>query len=364
MKLSRVKEHLFRSPAGRYYVVYSLRGQKQMRSLRTGDRRTAERLAREHLDSVRGLSLDGHRTPFGSVLASWRSTVFAAADLKPLSREYRESTIAVLLRTWPGLSTLPVSSITPADCERWFAGRKAIGSPQRVNNELGTLRMILQHAVREKLIASNPASGLHRLDIPPTRIVIPSRDQFDAVIAHLLNSKSAEGAWFCELLAYSGMRLHEAVSLRWDDVDFIGGQFHVTGGDRGTKNRRTRWVPLFPPLRELLTRIPKTTKPTVLFTLSCKTAINNACQALSIPHFTHHTLRHFFVSNAIESGIDYKTIADWIGHSDGGILVARLYGHLRREHSHKMAEKMNFSASMGKQHGERACSSVVRAEDS
>ncbi|MDC0276757.1 hypothetical protein OAL00_07470, partial [Verrucomicrobiales bacterium] len=61
------------------------------------------------------------------------------------------------------------------------------------------------------------------------------------------------------------------------------------------------------------------------------------CKTAQLPHFTHHSLRHFFVSNAIEVGVDFKSIAAWIGHKDGGILVAQTYGHLREAHSQQMA---------------------------
>jgi len=47
----------------------------------------------------------------------------------------------------------------------------------------------------------------------------------------------------------------------------------------------------------------------------------------------------FFVSNAIEAGVDFKTIAAWVGHKDGGLLVAKTYGHLRDTHSFEMAQK-------------------------
>jgi len=75
----------------------------------------------------------------------------------------------------------------------------------------------------------------------------------------------------------------------------------------------------------------------------CHNSIVRACRRLKLPHmFTHHSLRHFFCSNAIEAGIDFKAIAGWLGHKDGGILVAKTYGHLREEHSEAMAAKMKF----------------------
>jgi site-specific recombinase XerD len=55
-------------------------------------------------------------------------------------------------------------------------------------------------------------------------------------------------------------------------------------------------------------------------------------------------MRHYFVSNAVEAGVDFKVIASWVGHKDGGLLVAKTYGHLRDSHSFEMAQRMTFSA--------------------
>jgi hypothetical protein len=44
------------------------------------------------------------------------------------------------------------------------------------------------------------------------------------------------------------------------------------------------------------------------------------------------------------SGIDYMTVAAWVGHRDGGVLIGKVYGHLANEHRQAMARKMNFGA--------------------
>jgi hypothetical protein len=41
------------------------------------------------------------------------------------------------------------------------------------------------------------------------------------------------------------------------------------------------------------------------------------------------------------AGIDYMTIAKWLGHQDGGILVGKVYGHLSDEHRKRMAQRLN-----------------------
>jgi len=43
------------------------------------------------------------------------------------------------------------------------------------------------------------------------------------------------------------------------------------------------------------------------------------------------------------SGIDYMTIARWVGHKDGGVLIGKVYGHLNNEHTQAQAARLNFS---------------------
>jgi len=40
--------------------------------------------------------------------------------------------------------------------------------------------------------------------------------------------------------------------------------------------------------------------------------------------------------------VDIPTVSRWLGHKDGGALAMSTYGHLRREHSKAMAEKVKF----------------------
>jgi hypothetical protein len=46
------------------------------------------------------------------------------------------------------------------------------------------------------------------------------------------------------------------------------------------------------------------------------------------------------------SGIDVRTIAEWMGHLDGGVLIGKIYSHLLGEHRQRMAEKLVFSPTL------------------
>ena len=65
-----------------------------------------------------------------------------------------------------------------------------------------------------------------------------------------------------------------------------------------------------------------------------------------LPWVGFHDLRHYFVSMAVMSSIDFRTIAEWLGHQDGGMLVGKVYGHLLPEHRKRMAERLVFTPSV------------------
>jgi integrase len=106
-----------------------------------------------------------------------------------------------------------------------------------------------------------------------------------------------------------------------------------------------RFVPIIPPMRELLMRLQQSgTKPEARFCQvgECEKSMTRACGLLGIARITHHALRHLFATRAIESGVDIPTVSRWLGHSDGGALAMKTYGHLRREHSAAMAQRVTF----------------------
>jgi integrase len=144
--------------------------------------------------------------------------------------------------------------------------------------------------------------------------------------------------------------LEEALQVQWRHIDFNKDSILVTGGELGTKNYSQRSIPLFAPAKTLLLKISNGKKMPVTATVfnhkSSKTALKHASKAIGLPegeYFTHHDMRHFFCSNALENNIPDHVIAAWLGHKDGGILVRKTYGHLRASHSTEMAKLMTFA---------------------
>lgn len=73
-----------------------------------------------------------------------------------------------------------------------------------------------------------------------------------------------------------------------------------------------------------------------------------AARAAGIPELTFHDLRHTGASLMIAAGCHVKTIAEQMGHADGGALVLQRYGHLYKGARRQAAiatESLVFAAS-------------------
>lgn len=353
-KLERVAECLYRNTSsGTYYGLVRKDRQQIKRSLKTQDRKLAERKLREFREEVGQLSsnIDARRIKFDALADRWLKT---ANTGKKKTTADRNTGLVKKLTQSHEFKGQQASSISRRDCEDWAANRSQGIQPRTYNYELRTLKRIFEYAIEIGAFLKNPAHSLKTLKDAPKEIIVPTRKQFDRLISTLekMTQKDARSRYAIELvklLAYSGMRLNEAVSITWEEIDFDRELFTVSGGEKGTKNGEIRNVPIFPRFRAFLEEIraqraeiggESINSGQVSQTKTARTAIESACKTAKLPKFDHHCLRHYFVSNAIENGVDFKTIAQWIGHKDGGLLVAKTYGHLRDTHSFEMAKLM------------------------
>lgn len=342
----KVAECLYRhESSGTYYGLVKRGGKQFRRSLKTDDRQLANRRLSDLREKVGRLTnvTSARRITFTELADRWFGTI--RGGLKASSARRIETCIAQLK---PYFANASIRNISRATCDEWVTKRGDGISASTFNKEFQTLRLILNYACRDGLLLDNPASHIEPRKQTKAGLVIPTREQFRSLIDKVrsMDARAQDGADLIELLSYSGMRLGEATALRWRDVDFERGAFVVTGGEVGTKNNEARSIPLFPAMRSFLERLKKKHKPQPNDLISkigtAKKALASACKKAELPNFTHHALRHYFVSNAIEAGIDFKVIASWVGHKDGGVLVAKTYGHLRDTHSFEMAKRMTF----------------------
>lgn len=347
----RVAENLYRlETSGGYYALVK-RGDKQFRrSLRTKDRKLAERRLKEYRSEVGNLRItEDAFLAFEDIAERWMAVT--SHTLKASSALRREQCIKQLLPYFAGLA---IRNIQRQHCERWLTERGPTLAAMSMNRELELMRGVFGYAVKLGLMLKNPAEDLERRRVVQAQMQIPTRDQFKQLVAAIRASdgradsirKAQPGADLVELLAFSGCRLSEATSIRWRDVDFVKATVTVTGGEEGTKNHEWRTIPMTSALTGLLVRLRDERQPLpgdfISQIDSAKKCLQTACRRLAFPQFTHHDFRHFFATTCIEAGVDIPTVSRWLGHKDGGALAMRVYGHLRQEHSFAAIKKVNF----------------------
>jgi len=346
--LKHVGENLYRDDHGAYFTKFKVAGKRIKKKLKTADRVLAERRRdelRRAADRVR--SSPGNRAmTFAELADQWVKT--KAGEVKDGSLVRLRGIAAGLKREF---GSVRVRDISRQTIEPWKIRRAKEIAPRTFNKELEALRQVFVYGMEVSgVVLSDPTEKITRIKkIDTHKANIPTKDQFRTLLAELRASPQASAGGapdFAEFLAYSGLRVGEAVAVRVCDVSFKLDSLRVIPG----KGHAERMVPLFPPLLALLRRliaepdVPHRRPFPFNEANGIRQALANACERAGLPHFTHHHLRHFFCSNAIEAGVDFKTIAAWLGHKDGGVLVARTYGHLRDVHSVRMAKLLTFSA--------------------
>ena len=321
------------TPNGTYYARYFRGGKEYRRSLRTRDKETAKR----ELSILLGLSTDGADVTLAQLIGRYRDSI---PTLSSHTTKTKQSICARIMRDWPGGSDVLIRKIVPSQIKSFIAQRR-LGASQ-ANAFLTEFRNIFSLAVEDKLLASSPAESLQwQKRKTPIRLT-PDAEQFAAIIADVraqeFNADAQHSGDFLEAMGLLGLGQAELWGIHRRDVDLERKRIRVYR--RKTSTPFT--VPLYPWARKLVQRLCFGKRPNDrLFALKdAKKALAGACARLSLPAFTQRSLRRFFITTALERGVDVQTVSRWEGHQDGGRLILSTYGDVRAAHSTAMAELM------------------------
>jgi len=276
-------------------------------------------------------------------------------DAKRASTLYTER---IAVNHWiEHLGHVRLDRITRALVNGYIAKRQSLKRAGRtVNLEVICFRNVMKRAIEDGLIQRLPTENLRPLKWTPQKRSLFSADQIEEICAAGIKESrnGGEFANYIRLMAYCGARMSETLRLKWSDVNWQQRQLTV-GSDGLAKNHKSRVVEFNPKLEVLLKemaggkapdsewlfpspqrgerdRAARTFRETLL--IARKTA--------GLPKFGFHDCRHFFTSMCVMSGIDFMTIAKWVGHQDGGVLIGKVYGHLSNEHAQLQAQRVNL----------------------
>lgn len=255
-----------------------------------------------------------------------------------------------------GLGHLRLDKIRPSHIVSVFGEMRRKLQPRTCNGALVALNSLLKSAKTDGYLKVLPTAEIKRFKAITKERRLYTLMEIENVCAKAggVTKNAVQFGDYVRFLAFTGAREVEALKVRWEDVKFDRRQVCI-GWDGNPKNDRARWVDMSPLLEKHLREMKKRKAPDSIWLfpspqrggkdIAAKTFRESrilARNAAGLPSFGFHDCRHFFISQAVMSGVDYMTIARWVGHRDGGILIGKVYGHLSDEHTQRQARKLSF----------------------
>jgi len=184
-------------------------------------------------------------------------------------------------------------------------------------------------------------------------------------LQRLLQAASPRRRVQLSLLAFTGMRSGEMRNLLQEDVDLAHGWIHVVSRITApTKTRTSRKIPIHAVLRGLLAQWPKSLGPWYftadrsnkypngdhgISTKSLNDDFVRLVEKLKLPAgrdangYTTHSLRHFFETFCVNSGIPQRVVDTWLGHTSDKSM-GFVYYQLSDQDSQTFMTRVPFSA--------------------
>lgn len=257
------------------------------------------------------------------------------------------------------LGAIRVDKITKPMITGYIEKRLKSGvKPRTVNLDLIALRNVLKRARDDGHLTALPTDGVKPLKVNTPMRPLLKPEELEKMFKTCRQVCPRTGGLvedYLRFLAYSGAREQEALRITWQQVSFERKQVLI-GADGLAKNRMGRAVDFNAKLEAHLRDMHGRRAPDSIYLFPSprrkadqdrpcfrlRTSLENVRDKAGLPQVGFHDFRHFFASYCVMSGIDFKTIAEWLGHESGTMLIDRVYGHLAADHKKRMAKKVAF----------------------
>jgi len=253
-----------------------------------------------------------------------------------------------------------LDDVTLVLVDAYRADRKQSLSERSMHNEGQLIKGFLAWCEEREFVAQNPLYKRRFSRPKPKARKAPSLSEFNAVLELASELRMPQFAF----LAFTGARSGECRSVLSVDVDFDDGWIHIRSRPGfETKNGEDRKVPMHPRLRSILEELPKrncgwffrslpsSRYPQGDHHINVKRLnedFKKLLTRLDLPvgrdeGFTLHSLRRFFRTTAVNSGVPERVVDLWIGHRDTK-QMGTIYYDLSDEASQKFMRTVSFDA--------------------
>jgi integrase len=342
---------------GSWWITYTQNGMQVKRSLGVKDKKTAEMIKAE---IERNIEMGKVGLPQSYV------------DVFDLFEEFKRSVLAKKNTPWakrmfqllkPFLlfvqekKQMNLARVIVVDVEDHLSNREKVVSDKTWNEELRVISRFFQFAVDREYLGRNPCRKISYKRVIKHSIEIFTPEE----LALIFKYAHPTAVPYYKLLLYTGLRDGEARHLQWSEVDLTPEQEHVKVRNTAvhlTKTRKDRVVPLCPEIVEVLARLRSRRDESCPFVfpgrkggpmghnrntwIACLDRIEKATGKRINKGFHTtglHLFRHTFATNCLASGIDIRTVQDWLGHST--ILMTQRYTNLLPSQKQAQIQKLH-----------------------
>lgn len=314
-----------------------------------------KKAAGDYIDSSSG------RVTVGTLGTEWFAT---QTHLKPSSVAVMES--AWRLHVRPRWGEVAIGTIRHSEVQAWvsaLANGTTEGtrpkSPALVHRAYGILAAILDVAVRDRRISSNPARGVSL----PRKVSREHRYLTHRELNRLADACGEHGTLIL-FLGYTGLRWGEASALRVRDIDlrrrrvhvvenavFVRGEI-VVGSPKTYKRRSVPYPALLAPgmaaavagkRPDELVFPDRYGQHMVTPTIRYNSWFDRALDSAGLPRMNIHDLRHTTASLAISAGANVKAVQRMLGHASAAMTLD-VYADLFTDDLDDVATRLDHAA--------------------
>ena len=241
----------------------------------------------------------------------------------------------------PAFGRKLLKDITVTDVDRWSSEQLGSGlKPATVNRQISTLNSILNDAVKGGILSINPARLAERAKGATARQVFLSEGQIAHVLAIAETIEREDNAnaelmpfqkrgWLKDFVLWalhSGMRRQEILNLRFSDV--VVTSEHAIVIVRTSKSGNSRAIPATLEMGYIVERmrvLHRENGDDRLFPVSL-TTVKRKLRALwrrtGLGDVRLHDLRRTNATMLVKAGMDMRTVAGRLGHSNTNSLMS------------------------------------------